>query len=214
MATVETMPAVQHSVLHGVAWHTYRELRDAPENEHIRMTYDRGVLEIMSPSPAHEGYAYIVGRLIDIWTAERNIPIRSLRSMTCQREDMERGFEPDNCYYVQNELRMWNKTEFSLSVAPPPDLAVEIDVTRSSLDKLAIYAAFGVPELWLFNGRALRVYELRQDGQYHQRESSVCFPELPISEVERVLRQVGKVRETQLAREFQEWVRKTLPGGA
>ena len=96
--------------------------------------------------------------------------------MTCKREDIEKGFEPDNCFYVQNEPRMWQKMEIDLTIDPPPDLAIEIEMTRSAIKKItSIYAAFGVPEVWRFDGNKLQAYELIEGG-YQPRESSLCFP--------------------------------------
>ena len=196
-------------VLRGVPWHTYVELRDLPENYHVRMNYDRGTLEIMSPSHKHEKGTSIIARLIEVWTEELNIGISSLGQTTCRREDIARGFEPDKCYYVQNEPRMWDKEELDFTVDPPPDLAIEVDISRSSLDKLSIYAAFGVPELWRLDRRQLLVYEF-VDGKYRPRDSSVCFPQLPLAEVQRVVNQIGKVPETELIRTFRAWVRKNF----
>ena len=214
MATVEKIvaeqiPAEGHTVLRGVPWRTYTHLRKLPENYHLHMTYDRGTLEIMSPSPKHEGVASIMARLIAVWTEELNIPIRSLGEMTCSREDIEQGFEPDKCYYVQNEPRMWDKMDINLSADPPPDLAIDVEISRSSVNKMEIYAAFGVPELWRLDRRRLRVYEL-VEGVYLPRASSLCFPQLPIAHLQRILGRVGKVRETELIRGFRAWVRKNF----
>ncbi len=212
MATVEKTPeqppAPQCAVLRGVPWQTYARLRKLPDNYHLRMTYDRGTLEIMSPSPQLEGSASIIARLVAVWTEELNIPIRSLGEMTCSRRDIERGFEPDKCYYVQNEPRMWDKMDIDLSVDPPPDLAIEVEISRSSVNKLEIYAAFGVPELWRLDRHRLRVYEL-VEGEYRPRESSLCFPQLPLTQLQRILDRIGKARETELIRGFRAWVRKT-----
>jgi Uma2 family endonuclease len=117
-------------VLHGVSWKLYRKLRRMRANRNIRMTYDRGELEIMSPSPEHEGFACLLGDLIRIWTLELGIPIRSCGRMTVRRSVLERGFEPDNCYYIQHEPQMWNKRKINFKTDPPPDLAVEVEVTR------------------------------------------------------------------------------------
>ncbi len=209
MATVErNSPGPRENVvLHGVPWRTYVELRDLPENYYVRMNYDCGTLEIMSPSAKHEGGSRIIARLIAVWTEELNIPLRSLGQMTCRREDIERGFEPDNCYYVQNESRMWDKEEIDFTVDPPPDLALEVDISRSSLNKMSIYAAFGVPELWRLDRGRLMVYEF-VDGEYRPRDSSLCFPQLPLAEVQRESEQIGKVPETKLIRAFRVWVRR------
>ena len=95
------------------------------------MTYDQGTLEIMAPSPAHGRYGNIIAKVIDIWSDERDIPIVCLGDMTCKREDIEKGFEPDHCFYVQNEPRMWQKMDLDLAIDPPPDLAIEIEMSRT-----------------------------------------------------------------------------------
>ena len=208
MATVSPAQSESRTVLYGVPWRTYVELRENPDNDHFRMTFDRGTLEIMVPSVAHGRFGYIIGKVIDAWSDELDIPIVCLRDMTCKREDIEKGFEPDNCFYVQNEPRMWQKLEIDLTVDPPPDLAIEIEVSRSAMQKItSIYAAFGVPEVWRFDGNKLQAYELI-DGGYQPRESSLEFPQLPLEKVEELARQVGQVRELTLIRGFRRWVRE------
>jgi Uma2 family endonuclease len=206
MATIECVGAEQRLQLRGISWQTYLELRDSPENEHIDMTYNQGELEMMSPSKTHEQYASLIDRLLHAWTLEWNIDIQSCRTMTCKREDLQRGFEPDNCYYVRNEAVVRSKTKLDFSVDPPPDLAVEIDLGDSGTAKLTIYAAFGVPEVWWFDGRALRVFAIGDNGQYQQRPSSVSFPNLLPAEVEKVLARLGTASETALVRSFRQWV--------
>ena len=183
-------------VLHGVSWKLYRKLRKMPENYNIRMTYDRGELEIMSPSPLHEGIATLLGNLITVWTLELEIPIRSCRTMTIRRAALNRGFEPDNCYYVQHEPQMWDKKKLNFKIDPPPDLAIEVEVTRKLWQEAEIYAAFRVPELWCWSGNSLKVFELSQDGEYVARETSICFPDFPIAKVEEIVRQLGTMHET------------------
>ncbi len=194
-------------VLHGVSWKLYRRLRKMPENYNIRMTYDRGELEIMSPSPLHEGIASLLGRLIDIWTLELKIPLRSCRVMTIRRAVLKRGFEPDNCYYVQHEPQMWDKKKINFKTAPPPDLVIEVEVSRRLGKKMEIYAAFRVPELWYWSGNALKVLELSNEGEYVARETSICFPTFPIAKAEEIVRQLGAAHETALVLSFRDWVR-------
>jgi Uma2 family endonuclease len=153
------------ALLQGVPWQTYVSLRDLPEDYHIRMTYDRGALEIMSPSHSHERLAYLIGRLIDTWTDELAIDVQSCRTMTFRREDLQRGLEPDNCYYVASEPLVRGKTGIDLALDPPPDLAIEVDLGGGAIDKLALYAAFKVPEVWRFDGQSLEFYG--QIGRAH-----------------------------------------------
>jgi Uma2 family endonuclease len=206
MATVECVGAEQCFRLHGISWQTYLELREAPENEHVYMTYDKGELEIMSPSKTHEQYAYLMARLIDAWTEEMNIDVQSCRTMTFKREDLQSGLEPDNCYYVAHEKIMRGKAELDLAVDPPPDLAIEVDLGGSGIRKLTMYAAFGVPEVWRFDGRALQVFVLVESGRYEQRPVSSSFPGLPPAEIEKVLAKLGTASETALVRSFRQWV--------
>jgi Uma2 family endonuclease len=209
MATISTVSNEARNVLYEIAWHTYLELRENSENYHLRMTYDQGVLELMSPSPRHEGYARYIDFIIGIWTEELNIPVRGLRQMTCKREDIAKGLEPDDCYYVQNEARVRNKIEIDFAADPPPDLAVEVEVSQSSVRKSPVYAALGVRELWRYDGQILRIFEL-VDGQYESREGSVCFPNFPVAKAEELIRQIGEIDDTTFKRRFRRWVRKTF----
>jgi Uma2 family endonuclease len=205
MVTVETPRPPERFLLSGVRWQTYRELRDLPENERARMTYDGGDLEIRSPSRRHEHYARLIERLIHVWTEELGIEIQSCGSMTMQRDDLQRGFEPDNCYYVSHLGLVRGKEELDFSVDPTPDLAIEIEVSRKAINKMAIYAAFGVPEVWRYDGQTLQAHVL-VEGRYQVQSRSDCFPEFPFSEVERLLARLSEAGETALVKSFRAWV--------
>ena len=201
-------------VLRGISWKLYRKLRKMRANYNLRMTYDRGELEIMSPSALHEGIATLLGNLITVWTMELKIPLRSCGKMTIRRAALKRGFEPDNCYYVQHEPQMWDKKKINFKTDPPPDLAIEVEVTRKLLDKIGIYTAFRVPELWRCDGSTLKVLELSPEGAYVARETSLCFPTFPIAKAQEIVRQLGAEHETTLICSFQDWVRANVqPGG-
>ena len=208
MTTVQIPGAEQRFLLRGIDWQTYQTLREAPENDHVRMTYDRGDLEMMTPSAPHEQYAHLIGRMIDVWTDDREINIRGCRSTTFRREDLDRGFEPDNCYYIQHEPVVRKKSELDLSIDPPPDLAVEIEITRPAMDKLALYASFGVPEVWRFDGRSLRIFALVPEGRYEEMSSSRCLPGFPLAEAVAVLGKVNTESETALVRAFRKRVKR------
>jgi Uma2 family endonuclease len=208
MATVEQSHEEPRVLLQGVAWKTYDDLRESPANRSVRMTYDRGELEILSPSKSRERCAYLIGRLIDVWTEELSIDIQSCRTMTCRREDLDRGLEPDNCYYVRHERRMRRKTELDLAIDPPPDLAIEVEISRPAIDKMPIYVTFGVPELWRCDGETLQVFELVASGKYESRDGSVCFPRFPIAQAVEILRKVHTASETALVRSFRQRVRE------
>jgi Uma2 family endonuclease len=211
MATV-TLPTEERTVLQNVSWPEYEEYLREYEGRRIRLTYDRGSLEIMILSLGHEGFSYLLGRFVDVLTEELNIPVKAGRSTTFKREELERGLEADNCYWIQHERAMRGKRQFDGRRDPPPDLALETDITSSSLNRMAIYAALKVPEVWRFNGTSLLVYVL-VGGKYEVRDCSAVFPFLPLAKVLRLLKESENKDETSLVRSFRAWVRKgLLPG--
>ncbi|MBP0012646.1 MAG: Uma2 family endonuclease [Roseofilum sp. SBFL] len=193
-------------LLSNISWLTYESLlEDLSEQAGMRLTYDQGLLEIMTPLAPHEGDKKLIGRFVETLTEELNIEIRSLGSLTCKREDLARGFEPDECYYIQNESLVWNKKQIDLSQDPPPDLIVEIDVTSHSINKFDLYADFGVPEVWRYDGDRLQFDQL-EGKEYKQSEHSLAFPFLQATEIMGFLELRKTTKETALIREFRQWV--------
>ena len=203
----------QHMVLDGVSWPLYEQLLSEMGNRPVRMTFDNGDLEIMSPLPKHEKWGNRLGRMIEIISLELNIPIEPLGSTTFRREDLAKGLEPDECYYVQHAADVRHKGELDLTVDPPPDLAIEIGITRRSIAREPIYAALGVPELWRFNSQQFTMLALGADGRYLAITQSLAFPFLPPSTVESFLRRLETEEQTVVLRDFRDWVRSLPPNG-
>jgi Uma2 family endonuclease len=200
----------QRFVLHNLDWPSYQAIAKALNGHHVRLTYDHGRLEFMTISHGHERCSNLLGRLVETLTEELDIPLQSGGSTTFGREDLDRALEPDQCYYIQHEPAVRDKDEIDLDVDPPPDLAVEIDISRSSLNRLGIYAAMPVPEVWRFDGEKLRVYLLQSDGSYDESSKSSIFPFLQITAVETFLKRRYEMNETQLVRAFRKWVREQI----
>lgn len=197
-------------LLKNISWQTYRSLiKDFEQQPAMRLTYDRGLLEIRMPLDPHETYKKLLGRFVEALTEELGIEIRSLGSRTCNREDLARGLEPDQCYYIQNESAVWNKEQIDLSQDPPPDLAIEIDITSSSINRLDIYADIGVPEVWRYDGQSLTLYRL-EHKTYQPCDRSIAFPGLAVSDLEQFLNLKKTTKENALMSMFREWVRKQL----
>jgi Uma2 family endonuclease len=207
-------PGEQRLLLHAVDWRTYEKFLDAVGERPLRLTYDRGNLEIMAPSWNHEWWKRRFGFVLPLLGAELNIEVQGGGSTTFRREDLERGLEPDECFYVgEHALQMIGLRNLDLTRDPPPDLAVEVEISPAALDRPGIYAALGVPELWRFDGAALRVYRLGADNAYSECQSSVAFPSLPLAEFVRFLQETEGLTDARLVRPFQEWVRAhALPG--
>jgi len=207
---VESLQPESRVVLHGIPWSTFESLVAASDNRGARFTYDQGDLEIMSPSREHERLKRYIGRMIEAVTEERGIPIDSASSTTLRAEWEKRGLEADESYYIANEPAVRGKRKIDLGVDPPPDLAVEVDISSSSLDQLKIYASLGVPEVWMCDGVTLTVHRLQPGGEYARQTRSPTFPFLPLDELERFLARRDETDETTWIRSFRAWV-NTLP---
>jgi Uma2 family endonuclease len=196
-------------LLSGVSWATFESLAAESQNHGTRFTYDRGYLEVMSPSREHERLKTLMGRMIEAMTEVLAIPISSAGSTTLKAEWEKRGREADESYYIANEPRVRGRDEIDLRVDPPPDLAIEVDISSSSLDQLSIYADLRVPEVWVYDAVTLKVYQLQSDGKYAQQARSPSFPFLPLDQIEGFLARRNETDETTWIRSFRAWV-KTL----
>ncbi|HQU47316.1 MAG TPA: Uma2 family endonuclease, partial [Pirellulales bacterium] len=165
--SIAAQPSAEALVcLHNVPWKMYEALRDELENRNVRMTYDRGWLQLMCPSKLHERLGNLLGRLIEAWTEQAGIEVQNCRCMTLRRLEQERGLEPNNCFYIEHEPAVRGRDELDLERDPPPDLAVEIGVASSSGGRMEIYAAVGVPEVWRWKDGGIEVYRLDRRGRY------------------------------------------------
>ncbi len=189
--------------LRDVSWETYESLRAADGNRGIRMTYDHGVLLLMSPSRLHERIAELLGQLILTWTEVNDIPRMSGGSTTMKSRLRAKGLEPDKCYYIQNEAIARQSDEFDAETDPPPDLAIEVDVSSISLAKMPVYAAFEVPEIWRWVDHRIEIHRLA-GGEYVVTENSECLPGFPVDTALKFLDQRHELDETALIRQFRQ----------
>ena len=208
MTTAATPIVERRVLLRGVSWETYESLVRELDGQHLRLTYDEGSLEIMSPSPKHGQIGKLVARIVETYTLEKNIPIVGFGNTTWKSEAIGKGLEADECYYVQHAEWAAGREEFDLQVDPPPDLAIEVDITSSSLDKQQIYAALGVPELWRYEDERLRILLRKSSGEYVTSTSSLSLPGLSPEIVERfvAMRKTGAT-DTAILTAFAQWVR-------
>ena len=212
MATVD-VPAEQRLVLAGIDWPAYVAFGNLLDERHVRLTYDRGALEFMTLSPEHERAKKLLARLLEALTEELGIDIASYGSMTCRREDLERGLEPDECYWIANEPHIRGRNDIDLERDPPPDLALEVEISRSALDRLRVYASLGVPEVWRWDGQNLLIGVLGADGRYAESERSLALPFLPMEAFTRFLAPDPAHSETKRMRTFRTWVRDQAAAG-
>jgi Uma2 family endonuclease len=215
MATVEKvfLRGDGRIVLSGISWEMYEQLRENEDNWHVRMAYDQGTLELISPSPSHEAITKWIAQMIEAFTEELGIARRSLRSTTWKRRELGKGCEADECYYILNHHLVRNRLDVNLSVDPPPDLVVETEVSRRAVRRMPIYAALGVPEIWRWRKKGLAAYCLGTDGNYVEREFSLNLPMLRVKDLEPFLNFELAADETAWIRQFRAWVRERFLAG-
>jgi Uma2 family endonuclease len=204
-------------VIENVDWETYERLLEAfGERRGVRLAYDSGALEIMAPIGfEHEGDKDVLGDLVKALGRAFRLPVRGGGSVTVRRKEAEKGIEPDNCYWVANAPRLAGVRRLDLTVHPPPDLAVEVDVTTNSLDKLRLYAGLGVPEFWRLDGDEIHFFRLGPGGAYAEVPASVAFPGITPAEVMRfVIDARGVVDPGDVVEAFREWLKGRAAGGA
>jgi Uma2 family endonuclease len=201
----------QRFVLLNVDWADYLAIgRALCDRANLRCTYDRGSLELMTTSPQHEKYKKWLGRLVEILAEEFNLPIESAGSTTFQREDLERGFEPDDCFWIQHERQMRGRLDWDPARDPPPDLMLEIEISRSAQKRVEIFAAFKVPEVWRFDSEALTVHVLQADGTYQISATSPTFPGIAIADLVRFAMPSDSEDSLSRIRAFRVWVQEQL----
>ena len=198
-------------VLDGVSWQLYERLVQELADQRIFITFDGGRLELMSPSPEHEWWKSLMGRLIEVLALERAVAAEAMGSTTFKRGDLAKGLEPDECYYLRGASGLRRKREADLTRDPPPDLVVEIDITHRAIDREGIYAAMGVSEVWRFDGRVLAFLLLQPDGAYRRAETSAAFPGLRAADVLRFLKEAEDKDQGAAVLAFRDWIRA---GGA
>ena len=196
----------------GVTWAEYRRLM-AVRDEHrpgVRLLFDRGRLEVMSPGTRHERWRKLLGLLVELYLTEADVPYMPCGNMTYEREDLAKGFEPDECYYLRPTADLLAVRQIDFHTDPPPDLIIEVEASRSATGRLPVYATFRIPEVWRFDGRAVTVLRLQPDGSY-QPAPSQAAPGFPLAEVPRYLQMLGTVDHGRIIRDFQAFVRTLAP---
>lgn len=197
----------QRIVLQNIDWETYERILDSHKDESVpRFTYDRGRLEIVSPSSEHEKLKHTVTIFVEVVAEEMNVDVEGLGSTTFRREDLVGGFEPDSCFYIENAERMRAKTEIDLHVDPPPDLIIEIDITSPSVNKFPLFAQLGVPEVWLCDGGRWKILALAGD-EFAERRESVSLPGVTGEVIERFVEESRTLKRPEWLRRVREWAR-------
>ncbi|MEG5171480.1 Uma2 family endonuclease [Microcoleus sp. B3-D7] len=204
-----SVPPGHRVLFHDVKWQEFEAiLEELGEHRASRIAYSQGTLEIRMPLPEHEKAKIIIGYLVKILFEELEIDFEPFGSTTFNRKSMLQGIEPDECFYIHNYALMIGKKRIDLTIDPPPDLAIEVDLTSKT--QLDAYEALGVPEIWRYENKKLLINVL-QDGQYVESEISAIFPNLQIIEaISQYCEQSQTVGTSQTLRLFRQWVREQI----
>lgn len=199
-------------VFDAVSWREYELIGRAFQNRPIKITYDRGRLEIMTLSFKHERRKHLLCALLMALVEVLGSEVLGAGGMTFKRKEKKKGLEPDECFWIQHEAIMRGKREFDITADPPPDLVLEVEVSRSVLDRLGIYAAFDIPEVWRCGGPGIRVCHL-VNGEYQETDRSFAFPFLNPTALRQFLDQHEDLGEVALTKTFREWVQSQIAAG-
>ena len=210
--TAEFMEAVaaaragsdRRAVLRGVSWDDYLRIEDEREVRGIggRFTYDDGLLEIEMESHKHGRLEFAAVRLIVAYMDENLIDYVGCGHFTMRSEVVKGSVQADGSFYIAGRLAVATKEEVDLAVDPPPDLAVEIDLSPPKLHKAGVYARLGVPEIWRWRDGRLAVNLRRDDGSYAEAAKSAALPDFPLEELAAELALVPHGDEAAHARDF------------
>jgi Uma2 family endonuclease len=193
-------------VLYDISWQQFENiLQNLGQSRAATIAYDSGTLEIMTPLPEHEHYKEVISDLVKDIADTLDLDYESYGSTTWKRETRLAGLESDNCFYLQNEAKVRGKLDLDLTQDPPPDLALEIDITSKSLNRFPIYARLGVPEIWCYDAGKLKIY-LLENGEYIESETSLVFPGLPIRELPKLIEEHRNEGRRAIRKAVKNWV--------
>lgn len=197
----------QTIVLSNISWTTYQAmLTDMGDHRATRLAYNHGTLTLKMPSKLHEIINRLLARIVKTLTEELMLDVVDVGSTTLDREDLGKGAEPDTGFYIQNAAQL-DGLDPEIPAHLPPDLVIEVDITSPSTQRMEIYAALGVPEVWRYTkGRGLVIYHA-QAGQYAEAEASAALPQVTATQLNGFLDQRQRQSENQVIRSVRDWIR-------
>jgi Uma2 family endonuclease len=204
------VPPGQRLLIHAVDWSEFERILDElGEQRATRIAYSENVLEIRMPLAQHEREKSLLGDVVKILLDELGLDCECFGSATFKQPEMNVGLEPDDCFYIQNHQAVRGRDRFDLAIDPPPDLAIEVDVTSKT--QTDVYRRLSVPELWVYADSALKIYVL-QAGQYESVAVSPTFPSLPVLElVQTALTASLVVGRSPALRALRQQIRQIIP---
>ena len=193
----------------GVPWIAYVRLADMRDERRpgVKITFDRGRIELMSPKIQHEQPHFRLGIIVVTLAEELGLELRNSGATTLRREAGEQGLEADESFYIAHVRDVLGVRDIDLAVSPPPDLVIEIDLTSSSIAKEAIYGPMEVPELWRLDDEEVTIRQLQPDGTYLSAIKSLAFPQVLATDLTGLLLDYQDEGEVSFIRRCRAWAR-------
>lgn len=208
LTAVNYLPADGALVLPHIPWAEFEAVVQVlGDRRDVRLSYDRGKMEIAMPSPEHEEYVDLIQDLTRLLVRELGLRLESRGTALLKRELRETEAQPDGCFYIQHAAQIIGKRQLDLTIDPPPDIVVEVDLSTDSRGKFSIYATLGVPELWRYDGLSLEIHHLMETG-YVEAPASLAFPFLTAAELTDVLEQSKELGQDAALDEFRSWLQR------
>ena len=199
--------ATSNAILQNISWQTYQAmLADMGDRRSARLNYDHGVLEIRMPSDLHEVINRLLARIIGVLAEELDLPLKEFGSVTLNRQDIKKGAEPDSSFYIQNSDRIQG-SRIDISIDPPPDLVIEVDITNSSTRSFTVYQQLGIPEIWRYANGRVKIYQL-QTGKYQECEFSATFTMISGAILDHFLQMSDTGDSISIVRAVRKWLRE------
>lgn len=200
-----------HLLLQDVDWETYAQFVDRFEESHIFLTYHQGNLEIVAPSLRHDSNKSFAAMLIEAMALEMDVDFMPCGSTTIRRKARGSGLEPDAAYYLVNVEKLRKTIEhLDFEQYPIPDLALEIEASRTLVKRLPVYAELGFPEIWHLNRKTKKIefLLLQPSGKYEVRETSKAFPFLTSTKFQHFLDKCSRMKLSHVIHQLQEYVQQ------
>lgn len=195
-------------LLHEVPWESYRGVARLLADKNLRMTYDAGTFEVRPLPPDHEERARFLIRLLEAVFEEMSLEVRGFGAAPCQSVRAAKGLQPDACWYVAKEGLMAGREGMDLERDPPPDMALEVETTSSTLDRMSVYAGLGIPEVWRWDGKQLTLFRLDRKNGYRESQASQALTGFPAKELQRFFKLSRDNNKAKVLREFRLWIRE------
>ena len=203
-----TIPEPGNSFIATVDWDGYLKLLDKLPPNRVRVNYDCGKVELVSPSPEHKRLQALLAYVLETVFLGFDIDFLNGGSTTFKSKLMDKGFEPDECYWLTHLDEVADVSTYDQETSPPPDLSIEVDMSESSISRMPIYAAFGVNEVWRYEqDEKIRLYSLK-DGAYTEVEVSRFLPQVKPEELQRFVERGKELITSRLIREVAQWARE------